>query len=78
MGPGAREHGGTVLTQGTAEEIKSNPNSLISPFLSGAEPALSGGEAGGQIIAVGTPEQISESEDSITGKYLLEVIHKPI
>ena len=37
MGPGAGEHGGQVLTQGTIEEIARNPNSLIRPFLSGEE-----------------------------------------
>ena len=37
MGPGAGEHGGQVLTQGTIEEIAGNPNSLIRPFLSGEE-----------------------------------------
>lgn len=35
-----------------------------------------GGEAGGRIVAVGTPEQISENEDSITGKYVREVLRR--
>lgn len=37
MGPGAGEHGGQVLTQGTVAEVAANPNSLIRPFLSGTE-----------------------------------------
>ena len=33
-----------------------------------------GGNAGGRIIATGTPEQVAESPNSITGKYLKEVL----
>lgn len=33
-----------------------------------------GGEAGGQIVAAGTPEQIAENRNSVTGKYLMEVL----
>lgn len=40
MGPGAGEHGGQVLAQGTVEEIAKAPRSLIRPFLSGAETAV--------------------------------------
>ncbi len=35
MGPEAGAKGGTVIAQGTIEEIENNPNSLIGPFLSG-------------------------------------------
>jgi len=35
MGPGAGEHGGKVVAQGTVEEIKANPNSLTGKYLSG-------------------------------------------
>ena len=34
MGPGAGESGGSIVSQGILEEIKNNPSSLISPFLS--------------------------------------------
>ena len=33
-----------------------------------------GGARGGQIMAVGTPEQISENPQSVTGKYLKEIL----
>lgn len=35
MGPGAGEHGGYVIAQGTPEEIEKNPNSITGQFLSG-------------------------------------------
>ena len=45
MGPGAGASGGTVIAEGTVEEIEKNPVSVIGPYLSGekairvAEPA---------------------------------------
>lgn len=33
-----------------------------------------GGKAGGRIVATGTPEEITKNRESITGKYLAEVI----
>ncbi len=35
MGPEAGEKGGTVIAQGTIEEIENNPASMIGPFLAG-------------------------------------------
>ncbi|HEX5636251.1 MAG TPA: excinuclease ABC subunit UvrA, partial [Gammaproteobacteria bacterium] len=35
IGPGAGVHGGEVIAQGTAAQIKSNPNSLTGRYLSG-------------------------------------------
>ncbi|MHB1116590.1 excinuclease ABC subunit UvrA [Sideroxydans sp.] len=35
MGPGAGEHGGMVVAQGTAEEVIANPSSLTGDYLSG-------------------------------------------
>lgn len=35
MGPGAGEHGGTVVAQGTPEEVIANPQSLTGDYLSG-------------------------------------------
>ncbi len=35
MGPGAGEHGGYIIAQGTVEEIKANPNSITGAYLSG-------------------------------------------
>ena len=40
MGPGAGEHGGRVLSQGTVEEVCRTPGSLIAGFLSGQEKAV--------------------------------------
>lgn len=37
IGPGSGEQGGQVITQGTPDEIKQNPQSLIGPFLTGKE-----------------------------------------
>lgn len=33
-----------------------------------------GGKAGGQIVALGTPEEIANNRESVTGKYLKEVL----
>jgi excinuclease ABC subunit A len=35
LGPGAGEHGGHVVAEGTAEEVMANPRSLTGQFLSG-------------------------------------------
>src|ERR687893_131511 len=35
MGPGAGEHGGRVVAEGTAAEVEANPDSLTGQFLSG-------------------------------------------
>ncbi len=35
IGPGAGEHGGKVVAEGTAEEIMENPNSITGAYLSG-------------------------------------------
>jgi excinuclease ABC subunit A len=35
MGPGAGEHGGTVVAEGTPEEVCANPHSLTGDYLSG-------------------------------------------
>ena len=37
IGPGAGEHGGQVVAQGTPEEIMANPDSITGRFLSGRE-----------------------------------------
>ena len=42
MGPGAGSAGGTVLSQGTIEEIASKPDSRIGPFLKEVKPAMNG------------------------------------
>jgi len=36
MGPGAGEHGGRIVAQGTVEEIMANPDSITGQYLSGA------------------------------------------
>ena len=35
LGPGAGEHGGLVVAEGTAAEVERNPESVTGPFLSG-------------------------------------------
>ncbi|MBI2404891.1 excinuclease ABC subunit UvrA [Candidatus Gottesmanbacteria bacterium] len=35
IGPGAGEHGGTIIAQGTVGEMKGNPNSLTAQYLNG-------------------------------------------
>jgi excinuclease ABC subunit A len=37
LGPGAGEHGGRIVAEGTAAEIERNPESLTGRYLSGAE-----------------------------------------
>jgi excinuclease ABC subunit A len=37
IGPGAGEHGGKIIAEGTPKEIESNPNSLTGAYLSGKE-----------------------------------------
>lgn len=39
MGRGAGADGGTVIAEGTIHDIKKNPDSIIGPYLSGAEAA---------------------------------------
>ncbi len=36
IGPGAGEHGGYVVAEGTVAQVKANPNSITGQFLSGA------------------------------------------
>ncbi len=36
MGPGAGEHGGQIISQGTVDQIKSDPQSITGRYLSGA------------------------------------------
>src|SRR5260370_11597733 len=36
MGPGAGEHGGRVVAEGTPDQIRKNPASLTGQYLSGA------------------------------------------
>lgn len=40
MGPGAGEHGGTVISEGTVEGVINNKNSIIKGFLDGKEDLL--------------------------------------
>ncbi|MCM8733634.1 excinuclease ABC subunit UvrA [Azospirillum sp. A1-3] len=35
MGPGAGQHGGTVIAQGRPEEVQKNPNSITAQYLNG-------------------------------------------
>ena len=37
LGPGAGEHGGQIVAQGTPEQVANNPKSLTGRYLSGAE-----------------------------------------
>ncbi len=37
MGPGAGEHGGQVVAQGTPDEMRASPDSLTGQYLSGQE-----------------------------------------
>jgi excinuclease ABC subunit A len=37
MGPGAGEHGGRIIAEGTLDDILNNPNSLTGQYLSGAK-----------------------------------------
>lgn len=37
IGPGAGEHGGQIVAQGTPQEVMANPNSLTGKYLSGKE-----------------------------------------
>jgi excinuclease ABC subunit A len=40
IGPGAGEHGGKIIAEGTPKEIESNPDSLTGAYLSGKEAIL--------------------------------------
>ena len=55
LGPGAGAAGGTVIAQGTVDEVSADPASVIGPYLSGAARAAAEGHpAPGQIFALGT------------------------
>ena len=53
MGPGAGAAGGTVIAEGTIEEIEQDPESVIGPYLSG-DFAISNEKAGGDLFSKGT------------------------
>ena len=53
MGPGAGTAGGTVIAEGTIEEIEQNPESVIGPYLSG-DFEISNEKAGGDLFSKGT------------------------
>lgn len=40
MGPGAGSGGGTVVSQGTVEDVEADPGSIIAPYLKGDEPVV--------------------------------------
>ena len=52
MGPGAGARGGTVIAEGTVEEIKNNEHSVIGRFLSGEQNPVRRG-TGGNVFANG-------------------------
>ncbi|MBR6429620.1 MAG: excinuclease ABC subunit UvrA [Oscillospiraceae bacterium] len=55
LGPGAGAAGGTVIAQGTVDEVSADPASVIGPYLSGAARAAAEGQtAPDQIFALGT------------------------
>ena len=39
LGPGAGEHGGTVIAQGTPADLRASKDSVIGPFLAGRRPS---------------------------------------
>jgi len=47
MGPGAGASGGTVIAEGTVEDIEKNPASVIGPYLSGEKAVRMGENAAG-------------------------------
>ncbi len=53
MGPGAGAAGGTVIAEGTIEQIEQNPESVIGPYLSG-EYAISSEKAQEDLFSKGT------------------------
>src|SRR5205814_5751299 len=60
MGPGAGEHGGRVVAEGTIDKIKASPESLTGQFLSGKRavpvPGVRRGGSGKWIRIVGARE----------------------
>jgi excinuclease ABC subunit A len=55
LGPGAGAAGGTVIAQGTVDEVSADPASVIGPYLSGAARAAAEGQTDpDQIFALGT------------------------
>ena len=46
IGPGAGEHGGKVVAEGTAEEIMANPDSITGAYLSGKNEDSGAGSTG--------------------------------
>ncbi|MEI7987547.1 MAG: excinuclease ABC subunit UvrA [Chloroflexota bacterium] len=60
LGPGAGEHGGQIVAEGTVDSILANPNSLTGAYLSGREkiaiPAIRRSGNGKEIVVVGAKE----------------------
>ncbi|RYQ05111.1 excinuclease ABC subunit UvrA [Bifidobacterium pseudolongum] len=63
MGPGAGAHGGTVIAQGTVEDVERSPHSLIAPFLASEH---------SQIVRPQTPA------DAVFGEGAIEIKTAPL
>ena len=66
LGPGAGEHGGQLIAQGTPQELERNRRSLIGPFLKGEPAVRPAGERRG-----GPPADAGELAITITDLYNL-------
>ncbi len=68
IGPGAGEHGGSIVSQGTPKEVMADPNSLTGKYLSGKKKIEVFGEGRrgedmGELVVVGASEHNLKNTD---------------
>ena len=65
IGPGAGEHGGKIVAQGTPDQIKRNPDSLTGQYLSGKKTVKVNGQLKRPHIDVGKLKLLGASEHNL-------------
>lgn len=65
FGPGAGEHGGKIIAQGSPEEVKKNPNSLTGKYLAGKKQVQIDGALHRPYVNVGTLKVVGASEHNL-------------
>ena len=65
IGPGAGEHGGRIIAQGTPDQIKRDPNSLTGQYLSGKKQVKISDDLKRPDVNVGTLKLIGASEHNL-------------
>jgi len=65
FGPGAGEHGGKIMAQGTPEQIMKNPNSLTGKYLSGKKVVTTDKSLNRDFVNMGKLKVVGASEHNL-------------